>query len=248
MSEALSDLALLQCALDWDWGKSERNARRAIELKPHYAWAHDQYAMILSAMARHDDAVAVVRRAVELEPGLPVLRTPVAWMLFRARRYDEAIAECRKAVELDPNLAVTYYWLGVIWGVVGNHDEAIPALETAHARIGATFATLELARGYAAAGHHADCERVLADMQQTFDRDYAEPFGFATVYAALGRSDEAFQWLERAAQARTGFFAVWVNGDPRLDSLSADPRMTTLLRRMGLIPGTSRSDAPRYLV
>ena len=71
-------------------------------------------------------------------------------------------------------------------------------------------------------------------MHLTFDQDYAEPFGFATVYAALGQTDEAFQWLERAARDRSGFFAAWVNGDPRLDSLRSDARMTDLLRRMGL--------------
>jgi hypothetical protein len=33
---------------------------------------------------------------------------------------------------------------------------------------------------------------------------------------------------------RTGFFALWVNGDPRLDPLRADQRMTDLLQRMDL--------------
>ena len=92
-----------------------------------------------------------------------------------------------------------------------------------------------MARAYAIARRPADCERVLADMHRAFDRDYAEPLGFAMVYAALGRADEAFHWLERAALARTGFFAIWVNGDPRLDPLRNDPRMTDLLRRMGLV-------------
>jgi serine/threonine protein kinase len=235
MPEALSILALLRCVLDWDWTEGERNVRRAIELKPRYAWARDQYAMMLSAMARHEEAVREVRRAFDLEPASPVFKTHVVWMLFRARMYDEALVECRKAVELDANFPVAYYWLGIVCGLLGNHDEAIPALETAHARIGSTFVTLELARAYAIAGRHVDCERVLADMHRTFDRDYAEPLGFAMVYAALGRADEAFHWLERAAQARTGFFAMWVNGDPRLDPLRNDPRMTTLLRRMNLV-------------
>ena len=95
--------------------------------------------------------------------------------------------------------------------------------------------TLELARAYAVARQRADSERVLREMHQTFDRDYAEPYGFATVYAALGQADDAFQWLERAAQDRTCFFATWVKSDPRLDSLRDDPRMTELLRRMGLV-------------
>ena len=236
IGEALSTLAILCCTLDWDWNEGERSFHRALELKPRLAWVHDQYAMMLSAMGRHEEAVREVRRAVELEPASPVLATHVAWMLIRARRYDEAIVECRKAVELDPNFAVTYYWLGMASGLMGNHDEAIPALETAHARVGSGFVTLELARAYAVARRTADCERVLAEMHQTFDRDYAEPLGFAMVYAALGRTDPAFHWLERAAQARTGFFAMWVNGDPRLDPLHNDPRMTVLLRRMGLAP------------
>jgi hypothetical protein len=63
---------------------------------------------------------------------------------------------------------------------------------------------------------------------------YAEPLGFATVYAALGEVDEAFKWLERASQDRSSFFAIWVNGDPRLDSLRSDARMRNLLRRVGL--------------
>ena len=83
-------------------------------------------------------------------------------------------------------------------------------------------------------------------MHQTSDRDYAEPLGFATVYAALGPADEAFHWLERAAPARTGIFSpVWVNGDPRLDPLRNDPRLTDLLGRMGLVQtSTSRSRVP----
>ena len=172
-----------------------------------------------------------------------MFRTHLAWLLIFARRYDEALAECRKTIELDPNFAINYYWLGLVCGLVGNHDEAIPALETARARVGSTFVTLELARAYAVARRRADCERVLAEMHQIFDRDYAEPYGFATVYAALGRADDAFHWLERAAQDRTCFFATWVNGDPRLDSLRDDPRMTDLLRRMGLRGATAPFDS-----
>jgi len=234
MCEALSTLAILQCTLDWDWSEGERNVRRALELKPRHAAAHDHYATILSGMARHEEAVREIRRAIELEPASPVFRTHLAWILIYARMYDEAVAESRKTIDLDPDFAMTYYWIGLVGGLVGNHDEAIPALETAHARVGSTFVTLELARAYAVARRRADCERVLREMHQTFDRGYAEPYGFATVYAALGQKDYAFQWLERAAQDRTAFFATWVKSDPRLDSLRSDPRMTELLRRMGL--------------
>ena len=77
---------------------------------------------------------------------------------------------------------------------------------------------------------------MLAEMHQSLSHGYAEPFSLATVYAALGQADLAFQWLERACQDRTCWFALFVNGDPRLDPLRSDPRMTDLLQRVGLVP------------
>ena len=58
--------------------------------------------------------------------------------------------------------------------------------------------------------------------------------GIANVYAALGLQDPAFEWLEQACQRRTGWLSMWVNGDPRLDSLRSDARMAGIPQRMGL--------------
>ena len=96
------------------------------------------------------------------------------------------------------------------------------------------MASLQVAWAYAVAGRTAEAHQRLAEMHRVFENSYAEPYGFALVYAALGDADRAFEWLDRSATARSGQFAAWVNGDPRLDSLRADPRMTDLLRRIGL--------------
>jgi eukaryotic-like serine/threonine-protein kinase len=239
LSEAYTALGVLQCCLDWDWDGGERSLRRAVELKPDYWLAHDHYAMILSALGRHEEAVREIRRGLELEPLSLVVSHHAAWILIRARLYDEAIDRCREAVEFDPTFGTGHYWLGLACGLKGFYDEAIRALETAKRTVGATFATLELARAYAASGRTADAHRILAEMQQTFREDYAEPLGFAAVYAALGQPDDVFQWLDRACQDRTGFFAMWINGDPRLDAVRSDPRMKDILRRIGIEPRIS---------
>ena len=57
----------------------------------------------------------------------------------------------------------------------------------------------------------------------------------AAVYAGLAEKDQAFSWLERDLQARTGllnFIAVL----PPYDTLQDDPRYAGLLRRIGLRP------------
>ena len=61
------------------------------------------------------------------------------------------------------------------------------------------------------------------------------PQDVAYVYAALGRLDEAFDWLGKAIEHRSTRI-LWLKVDPRVDSLRGDPRFTTLLRSLGLSP------------
>ena len=54
----------------------------------------------------------------------------------------------------------------------------------------------------------------------------------ASVYAALGEADAAFDWLERAYERRS-LMIRWIQVDPSFDSLRSDPRFQDLLRRIG---------------
>jgi hypothetical protein len=53
----------------------------------------------------------------------------------------------------------------------------------------------------------------------------------AAAYAALGAKNEAFELLFRLVDERNSL-SVFIKTDPPLDSLHADPRWPTLLRRM----------------
>src|SRR5438128_5913500 len=157
-------------------------------------------------------------------------------MSIRARAYDAAIEQSRAALEMDPDFPMGHNWLGVACALSGRHEEAIAALQVADRAAGSTMASLQVAWAYAVAGRTDEARQRLAAMHQVFEKSYAEPYGFALLYAALGEPDKAFEWLERCAQDRSGQFAAWVNGDPRLDSLRGDPRMREMLRRVGLAP------------
>src|SRR5262249_24985936 len=163
-----------QSCMEWDWAGAERSLRRAIELKPDYWLAHDHFAMGLSAVGRHEEAVQEVRRGMELDPLSLVVSHHAAWIFIRARRFDEAVAQCREAFEFDPNFPMGHYWLGLASGLIARYDEAIAELDIAHRTVGATFVTLELARVYAASGQAAEAQRILAEMHRTFENGYAE--------------------------------------------------------------------------
>ncbi len=54
----------------------------------------------------------------------------------------------------------------------------------------------------------------------------------ASIYAALGDADAAFEWLENAYERRVPAL-TWIRVDPIFDPLRSDPRFDDLLRRIG---------------
>lgn len=56
---------------------------------------------------------------------------------------------------------------------------------------------------------------------------------FTGLYVALGELDAAFEWLEKAYQERRGWLA-YLNIEPLLEGLRADPRFRRLVERMRL--------------
>jgi hypothetical protein len=73
---------------------------------------------------------------------------------------------------------------------------------------------------------------MLDQLSRLASRGYVAPFWHSILYAGLGDVDTAIGHLERS-YAQSDVWLVWLNTDPRLDSLRADPRFQQLLRRVG---------------
>jgi hypothetical protein len=58
------------------------------------------------------------------------------------------------------------------------------------------------------------------------------PYQFALLYVALGDTDKALDWLEKAADERSAWI-VFIKVDPRFDALRGTERFQALLRRIG---------------
>jgi eukaryotic-like serine/threonine-protein kinase len=59
----------------WDWSGAQREFRRAIQLNPNYATAHQWYSDLLAKTGRLEEAVVEAKRAVALDPlSLPINR------------------------------------------------------------------------------------------------------------------------------------------------------------------------------
>jgi TolB-like protein/Tfp pilus assembly protein PilF len=233
LAEAHASLAYVRI-FDWNWPEAEREYRRSIELNPSYATAHHWYAHYLTAMGRQAEAVAEMRLALELDPlSLPV-NSGMGWHYYLTRQYDEAIREYRKTLELNENFYMAHFLLGMALELAGRYDEALAAYARAITLSGSSPAMLAApGHAYAMLGRAADARRVLASLHALSARQFVSPYHIAVIHAALGETDQAFDWLGRACDTQSEAL-IWFALDPMLDSLRPDPRFATIIARIGL--------------
>ena len=82
----------------WQWSEAEAEYKRALELNPNDARAHEHFAMWLLCQGRTNEALVWAQRAHELDPLGGAGRTN-GFILFHARRYEEAIRELRSRTD-----------------------------------------------------------------------------------------------------------------------------------------------------
>ena len=98
-----------------------------------------------------------------------------------------------------------------------------------------------LAVAYAEAGRTEEARRLLEELRGRASREHVRAVSLAGIYSALGQTDEAFVWLERAYEERDVAFAFFRGNLPATAfmgvatrNLMSDPRYQVLLRKIGL--------------
>jgi TolB-like protein/tetratricopeptide (TPR) repeat protein len=220
---------------DWHWAEAEVEYRRAIELSPNDAAAQAGLADWLLCQGRTDEALASARRAQELDPRA-FDGVQVGWILFQARRYDEAIRELHTALTIDPNDPMALWFLGFALIGAEHFDEAIATLEKAASLSDRSPAVLGvLVRAYARGGRRAEALLVLDELHRRRQKGYVPAGAFLQAYLGLGDTEEAFAWLERAAEERSNI-VQFLKVEPFFDLIRGDPRFAEFLRRANLSP------------
>jgi DNA-binding winged helix-turn-helix (wHTH) protein/TolB-like protein/Tfp pilus assembly protein PilF len=232
LAEPHNSLAWVRFDL-WDWAGAESEFKRALDLNPNYAAAHQWYAEYLTAMGRFDEAIAEIRRAEQLEPESLIINTIAAQTYYYARQYDQAIEQCLRTLELDPNFEFAYIYLGFAYIQKGMYEEAIAAFRKAKQWDGTPRMFAMIGIAYATSGDREKARRALHELGPMSKQSYIGRYGIAEINASLGNRDEAMAWLEKEylEHANLTFLKV----EPCFDNLGEDPRFRDLLRRMGLL-------------
>jgi len=234
VAEAHSVLGWVAFWYDWDWGAAEKEFRRAIELNPSVAEAHLGYGHLLSNTGRDADAVEQGRLARELDPLSPLVNTITAGFLAGAHRADEARAFLNRALEIDPDFWIAHYVRGNF--ALGAKDYPAAIAEFTHARDhsnGSMQAVSMLGYALATSGDRAGARALLDELSSKATQQYVPATSVATIYIALGDTDQTLAWLNRAYDERDVRMA-FLKVDRRWDPLRADPRFVALAKRIGL--------------
>ena len=234
LAEAHVSLAHVLFVHDFAWDAAERTFRRAIALDSANPAAHFIFAVCLQDQGRFDEAIAELQIARAIDPLSAQVGNLLGRVYVNARRPDNAIHSLHEALELNPQSDLAYQQLGHAYLQKGMHREAVAALRQAAGLSGARDAA-HLAYALAVGGDQAEAQRIVRDLCDSPEHAHVLPFHIAMAYAGLGEVEEAFRWLERGYTERAAFMDG-VKITPAFDTLHADPRWASLLRRMGLDP------------
>ncbi len=243
LAEAHASLAHVILIYDRDGAAAEREFRRAIELNPAYATAHQWYALYLNATGRTADALNQLNLSKRLDPVSPAIHTAIAEAYYFNRQYDAAMEEAKNSLSIDPEFALGYLNLGRSLEQLGRYDEAIAAFEKGQevsAKIPAV--TTLIARAYALKGDKPRANLLLHELlsgpKVNGQPMYVPAIYIATIYNALGEHEKSFAYLQKALQERCEYL-IYLDRDPMADPVRKDPRFREILAAARL-----KSDTP----
>src|SRR6266404_9833 len=233
LAEAHTALGFYLSNYEWDRDGSEKEYRRAIELKPNYATAHHWLGADLSNVKRFDDSLVELRRAEELDPLSPIIGTNLGDTLVFARRYDEAIAQYKRTLVRDPGFGSAHRALGWAYGLNGRYPEAIAETRTSIELRNGSSAKGYLGLWQARSGKRDEAVKLLSELKQEATLGYVQPYTFALIYIGLGDKEEALNWLEKQMLGHSETANTYAVA-PELDVLRSEPRFKEMLKRMNL--------------
>ena len=234
LAAAHGTLGVVRFVYDWDWARADSAFVEALALNPNRPEVHREYAHMLAALGRTNEALLHARRAEELTPLDPETIADRGWQYLVAGRYADARESLDRALALDSTRSDTRYLLGLLAEAQGDYELAEShyrgALDRAQDDVEALAA---LGRTHALGGRPDDARGVLAKLDSLSTDRYVSPYLLATIGEALGDSRRAFAWLEEAVADRASQL-VYVGVDSRLDRLRGDRRFARVRRSVGL--------------
>jgi TolB-like protein len=221
-------MAAIHVYYDWDWASADRELQQAFALGPREINGAQTASVLAAARGHWDEAQQLAIEAIALDPLNADAHGNLGYDIYlRSGHLVEAEQSMRRALQIAPEYGAGHYFLGEILMLEGHYDAALAEFRKETPDDGQLVGS---AMVLFATGRKAESNAQLAAAIRQNQTDWPE--GIASVYAFRGEKDRAFEWLDRAYEARDHLHLM--NGNPLFKNLEGDPRYKALLRKMNL--------------
>src|SRR5262245_11988984 len=159
-------MADIQFQYDWNIKSAEEEYRQALALNPNLIIARNQYAQLLAAAHRFEEALVQAHEADTIDPGSAPSLTGL--ILYYKRDYDAAEGAIRTAMNGRPDVASVHIILGRIAEARGRFTEALDEMRIASqvsaGGVGALRAQIVCLE--ALIGQRRDADRAIRNLQR----------------------------------------------------------------------------------
>jgi len=233
LPEAHIALALIVENYDWDWNAAEKEYRRAIELNPNYATAHQWYAEYLTWRGRFDEGLEESEIARGLDPLSLIIAADQGEFFYFSRQYERAIERFKGVLEMDENFPRAHM---VFYSYIANGQSEKACSDIEKWRpLSTDGPALWEAQAYAEgrSGNLEKAREALRKLTEANEKKQLDPGVFVFANLGVGDNDAAIAWLQKGYAQHSNVLTT-LKVEPAFDPLRGDARFQELLRRVGL--------------
>ncbi|MFL5493191.1 MAG: hypothetical protein ACJ8DC_02290, partial [Gemmatimonadales bacterium] len=216
---------------------AESLLRRAVQLAPGDSWLQIAWSGFLADLLRFDDARRAALLAGQLAPLDPVALSNASWNLVRLGDHTDALQTADRAIAVDSGQLFNYAIRAMAHACRGDWSSVFQDLHRGQAL--GFFWQANLGVAHALRGDTAEAVATARAIARLAQEGRAQTVSVGWIYAALGWSDSAFAWLERADRVGSAYTGIT---DFYFDPLAPDARWLPLARR---VLGAERAQAAR---
>ena len=216
---------------DWDFQKAEQEY--LLGLNKSQAESYALYADYLNFVRRHEEALEWSEKQELNEPYYPNPRKILS--LYYVGRVEEAIEYAENRLRFQKN-----YWMMDSYGFVllnsGKYEEAISVFKEIFQIEQVRYPRILgwLGAAYARSGEEEKAREIIAELKamKGITSASSPAFFLAVVYAALGETDSAIQWLRTAVNDHE-MEIPWLISEPQFFDIHQHPGFQELVIEVG---------------
>lgn len=240
--EGLRAMANFKIKYQNDYACAEKLLLRILESEPKNARIRFEYAILVAAKNKFNEAYQIREKALADADSLTTLfiLNNSARMRYMAHDYDWVIEHSDKIIaKYYPKAAlINHFYKGLALTELGKFEQALEENKLATPSLkGDAGGVANLARAYILANDISNGKLALQEVLDRYARgEHVVKYQIAAVYEALGDFDNTFLWLNRYAEDADGIHGwwIWLNHDPRWKRIRNDERFKKIIKNAGI--------------